>query len=185
MVQWFEKGGLHESPADESEIDFGFRVLEHMAKSLTIGRKNKGLSVRQVMASKTCTCHGCNSVFVASMRRKGIAARVKHGQKLKKENVKASAEPEFEGGWAGSRPPDKHNGHSKSEFYASGLGYAEPPHHSSHALSSTLLLTRALTFPLTLTLTLFHTHALSRTRTPDSAKPFHSLLLPLLSLFTA
>lgn len=123
FVKWYEKGGLHESPADESEIEFGFRVLEHMAKSLTIGRRNKGLSVRQVMASKTCTCHGCNSVFVASMRRKGIAARVKHGQKLKKENVKECTDPEFAGGWSGSRPPDKHNGHSKSEFYASGLGW--------------------------------------------------------------
>eukprot|EP00011_Vannellida_sp_DIVA3-517-6-12_P009444 CAMPEP_0114605650 /NCGR_PEP_ID=MMETSP0168-20121206/1162_1 /TAXON_ID=95228 ORGANISM="Vannella sp., Strain DIVA3 517/6/12" /NCGR_SAMPLE_ID=MMETSP0168 /ASSEMBLY_ACC=CAM_ASM_000044 /LENGTH=386 /DNA_ID=CAMNT_0001816503 /DNA_START=37 /DNA_END=1197 /DNA_ORIENTATION=- len=123
FIKWFEKGKLHESSEDESEIDFALRVLDHMGSSLMIGRKNKGLSVRQVMNSMTCTCHGCNSVFVTCMRRKGIPARVKHGQKLKKENTKASSLPGFEGGWTGSRPPDKHNGHSKSDFYASGLGW--------------------------------------------------------------
>ena len=53
---------------------------------LIIDRVGKGQTVEEVITRGKTTCHGCNSMFVASMRRKGIPARVKHGCKLKKEN---------------------------------------------------------------------------------------------------
>eukprot|EP01095_Lingulamoeba_sp_RSL-Kostka_P007082 TRINITY_DN2236_c0_g4_i1.p1 TRINITY_DN2236_c0_g4~~TRINITY_DN2236_c0_g4_i1.p1 ORF type:complete len:153 (-),score=33.58 TRINITY_DN2236_c0_g4_i1:51-509(-) len=53
------------------------------------------------------------------MRRRGIPARCKHGQKLKKD-------VDFQrigdnGAWSSRRPTFKHNGHSKSEFWCESL----------------------------------------------------------------
>lgn len=106
VQDWMAKHEL-ERDRGESDLAFGYRVLDAIAEEMTYAfppRFPKRLA-SQVIEECASDCGGLSALFVSVLRSNDIPARVLVGR------------------WTGESQPEEPQNHVKAEFYADGVGW--------------------------------------------------------------